>query len=106
MDGILMGGKKSRCPVIARPCAMRLARGGVPAASLMALARGRAFRPRWPMEDDAYRELKEGSWLEQQRWGGDVAAALGRRRFPCLAFKSAQVSGLQAGEQLASMAIG
>ena len=26
-----------------------------------------AFRPRWHIEDDTYRELKEGSWLEQQR---------------------------------------
>src|SRR6266699_1677708 len=41
----------------------------------MALRRGLAFRPRWHIEDDTYRELKEGSWLEQQRWGRDVAAA-------------------------------
>ena len=26
-----------------------------------------AFRPRWHIEDDTYRELKEGSWLEKQR---------------------------------------
>ena len=26
-----------------------------------------AYRPHWHIEDDAYRELKEGSWLEQQR---------------------------------------
>jgi hypothetical protein len=28
----------------------------------MALPRGLAFRPRWHIEDDAYRELKEG-WM-------------------------------------------
>src|SRR5438093_3100112 len=35
-----------------------------------------AFRPRWHIEDDTYRELKEGWGLEQQRWGRDFAAAL------------------------------
>ncbi len=28
-----------------------------------------AFRPRWHVEDDAYRELKEGWRLEKQPWG-------------------------------------
>jgi hypothetical protein len=37
-----------------------------------------AFRPRWYIEDDAYRELKEGWGLEKQHWGRDLAAALGR----------------------------
>jgi hypothetical protein len=64
-----------------------------------------AFRPRWHIEDDTYRELKEGSWLEQQRWGRDVAAALGRTTLTCLAFNTAQVYRLQAGERLAAMAI-
>ncbi len=64
-----------------------------------------AFRPRWHIEDDAYRELKEGWGLEQQRWGRDVAAALGRTTLTCLAFNTAQVYRLQAGERLASMAI-
>jgi len=50
-----------------------------------------AFRPRWHIEDDAYRELKEGWGLEQQRWGRDVAAALGRTTLTCLAFNTAQV---------------
>src|SRR5947209_4210191 len=54
-----------------------------------------AFRPRWHIEDDTYRELKEGWGLEQQRWGRDVAAA----------FNTAQVYRLQAGERLASIAI-
>jgi hypothetical protein len=57
-----------------------------------------AFRPRWHIEDDAYRELKEG-------WGRDVAAALGRTALTCLAFNTAQVYRLRAGERLASMAI-
>ena len=65
-----------------------------------------AFRPRWHMEDDTYRELKEGWGLEKQRWGRDCAAALGRTTLTCLAFNTAQVYRLQAGERLASVAIG
>jgi hypothetical protein len=64
-----------------------------------------AFRPRWHIEDDTYRELKEGWGLEQQRWGRDFAAALGRTTLTCLAFNTAQVYRLQAGERLAAMAI-
>ena len=63
------------------------------------------FRPRWHIEDDAYRELKEGWGLEKQRWGRDLAAALGRTTLTCLAFNTAQVYRLQAGERLASLAI-
>ena len=57
-----------------------------------------AYRPRWHIEDDTYRELKE-------RWGRDFAAALGRTTLTCLAFNTAQVYRLQAGERLAGMAI-
>lgn len=64
-----------------------------------------AFRPRWHIEDDTFRELKEGWGLEKQRWGRDFAAALGRTTLTCLAFNTAQVYRLQAGERLASMAI-
>jgi hypothetical protein len=64
-----------------------------------------AFRPRWHIEDDTYRELKEGWGLEKQRWGRDGAAALGRTTLTCLAFNTAQVYRLQAGERLAAMAI-
>jgi hypothetical protein len=64
-----------------------------------------AYRPRWHIEDDTYRELKEGWGLEQQRWGRDVAAALGRTTLTCLAFNTAQVYRLQAGERLTGMAI-
>jgi len=34
-----------------------------------------AYRPRWHIEDDTYRELKEGWALEEQRWGRDSAAS-------------------------------
>ncbi len=64
-----------------------------------------AFRPRWHIEDDAYRELKEGWGLEKQRWGRDFAAALGRTTLTCLAFNTAQVYRLRAGERLAAVAI-
>lgn len=64
-----------------------------------------AFRPRWHIEDDTYRELKEGWGLEQQRWGRDFAAVFGRTTLTCLAFNTAQVYRLQAGDRLASTAI-
>jgi hypothetical protein len=64
-----------------------------------------AFRPRWHIENDAYRELKEGWGLEKQRWGRDLAAARGRIALTCLAFNTAQVYRLQVGERLATMAI-
>ena len=71
----------------------------------MALPRGLAFRPRWHSEEETSRELKEGWGLEKQRWGHDFAAALGRTTLTCLALNTAQVSRLQAGERLATMAI-
>src|SRR6266851_3426675 len=64
-----------------------------------------AYRPRWHIEDDTYRELKEGWGLEKQHWGRDLAAALGRITLTCLAFNTAQVYRLQAGQQLAAVAI-
>jgi len=64
-----------------------------------------AYRPRWHIEDDTYRELKEGWGLEQQCWGRDLAAAMGRTTLTCLAFNTARVYRLQAGERLAGMAI-
>jgi hypothetical protein len=64
-----------------------------------------AYRPRWHIEDDGFRELKEGWGLEQQRWGRDCAAALGRTTLTCLAFNTAQVYRLQAAERLALVAI-
>ena len=64
-----------------------------------------AYRSRWHIEDDTFRELKEGWGLEKQHWGRDVAAMLGRTTLTCLAFNTAQVYRLQAGERLAAMAI-
>ena len=64
-----------------------------------------AFRPRWHIEDDIFRELKEGWGLEKQRWGRDLAAAVGRTTLTCLAFNTTQVYRLRAGERLAGQAI-
>ena len=64
-----------------------------------------AYRSRWHIEDDAYQELKEGWGLEEQRWGRDAEAALGRTTLACLAFNTAQVYRSRAGGKLAKMAI-
>jgi hypothetical protein len=63
------------------------------------------FRPRWHIENDGYRELKEGWGLEEQRWGRDVAAARARVTLACLAFNTAQVYRSAAGERLAKQGI-
>jgi hypothetical protein len=64
-----------------------------------------AYRPRWHIEDDGYRELKEGWGLEEQRWGRDAEAARGRVALTCLAFNTAQVYRTRAGERLAKQGI-
>ena len=64
-----------------------------------------AFRPRWHIEDDNYRELKEGWGLEAQRWGRDAAAAHGRTTLTCLAFNTAQVYRTRGGAQVAQLGI-
>jgi len=64
-----------------------------------------AYRPRWHIEDDSFRELKEGWRLEKQRWGRDLAAVQAGVTLTCLAFNTAQVYRLQAGQRLASLAI-
>lgn len=64
-----------------------------------------AYRPRWHIEDDAYRELKEGWGLEEQRWGRDATAAHGRVALTCLAFNTAQVYRSRAGQRLAKKGI-
>jgi hypothetical protein len=64
-----------------------------------------AYRPRWHLEDETFRELKEGWGLEKQHWGRDFAATVGRSTLTCLAFNTAQVYRSQAGERLAAMAI-
>jgi hypothetical protein len=64
-----------------------------------------AFRPRWHIEDDGYRELKEGFGLEEQRWGRDAAAAQGRTTLTILAFNTTQVYRTRGGERLAKLGI-
>jgi hypothetical protein len=64
-----------------------------------------AYRPRWHIEDDAFRELKEGWGLEAQRWGRDAVAARGRVTLTCLAFNTAQAYRLAAGQRLAKKGI-
>jgi DDE family transposase len=64
-----------------------------------------AYRPRWHIEDDGYRELKEGWGLEEQRWGRDAAAARGRVALTCLAFNTAQAYRSRAGQRLAKQGI-
>lgn len=64
-----------------------------------------AYRPRWHIENGAYRELKEGWGLEEQRWGQDEAAARGRLTLTCLAFNTAQVYRARGGAKLATRGI-
>src|SRR4051794_2719429 len=64
-----------------------------------------AFRPRWHIENDGYRELKEGFGLEEQRWGRDAAAAHGRTTLTILAFNTAQAYRARGGERLAKIGI-
>jgi hypothetical protein len=64
-----------------------------------------AYRPRWHIENDAYRELKEGWHLESQRWGRDSATQHGRITLICLAFNTAQVYLSRAGGRIAAQGI-
>ena len=64
-----------------------------------------AFRPRWHIENDGYRELKEGFGLEEQRWGRDAAAARGRTTLTILAFNTTGVYRTRSGERLAKLGI-
>src|SRR3954463_6589611 len=64
-----------------------------------------AFRPRWHIENDGYRELKEGFGLERQRWGRDAAAAHRRTTLTIMAFNTAQVYRGRGGERLAKLGI-
>ncbi len=63
------------------------------------------YRPRWHIENDAYRELKEGWHLEEQLWGRNVAVQLARVTLTCLAFNTAQVYLSNSGERLAAKGI-
>jgi hypothetical protein len=64
-----------------------------------------AYRPRWHIENDTYRELKEGWHLEEELWGKDAAVQQGRVTLTCLAFNTAQVYLSQSGERLAAKGI-
>jgi len=64
-----------------------------------------AYRPRWHIENDAYRELKEGWGLEAQRWGRQEAVQLARITLTCLAFNTAQIYLSQSGKRLAAKGI-
>lgn len=63
------------------------------------------FRPRWHIENDGYRELKEGFGLEQQRWGRDASAAVCRTTLTILAFNTAQIYRTRGGVKLAQQGI-
>jgi len=69
------------------------------------MAAWQGYRPRWHVENDAYRELKEGWRLESQRWGRDEAVQRGRVTLTCLAFNTAQAYISQAGAKLAARGI-
>jgi hypothetical protein len=64
-----------------------------------------AYRPRWHVENDTYRELKEGWGLEAQRWGRQEAVQYARVTLTCLAFNTAQVFLSQSGKRLAAKGI-
>ncbi len=64
-----------------------------------------AFRARWHIENDAYRELKEGWGIERQPWGRDDAAARAHTTLAILAFNTVQVYRSRAGDPLAQRTI-
>lgn len=64
-----------------------------------------AYRPRWHIENDGYRELKEGFGLEQRRWGRDASAAHCRTTLTLLAFNTAQIYRCRGGQRLAKLGI-
>jgi hypothetical protein len=64
-----------------------------------------AFRPRWHIENDGYRELKEGFGLEARRWGRDAAAAHCRVALTILAFNTTQVYRCSGGQRRAKLGI-
>ena len=63
------------------------------------------FRARWHIENDAYRELKEGWHLESQRWGRDSMTQHGRVTLICMAFNTAQVYLSRSGTRVAAKGI-
>jgi hypothetical protein len=70
-----------------------------------AAAAFQGFRPRWHIENDAFRELKEGWRLEERIWGRDYSMQLARVTLTCLTFNTAQVLMTNSGESLAARGI-
>ena len=64
-----------------------------------------AYRRRWVIEDDTFRELKEGWGLERQPWGAQAATVCGRVSLTLLAFNTAQVYRAKGGAHLANQGI-
>lgn len=64
-----------------------------------------AYRDRWRIEDDTFRELKEGWGLEQQLWGTQGTTIRGRVTLTLLAFNTAQLYRTQGGQRLADKGI-
>lgn len=62
-------------------------------------------RNRWTIEDDVFRELKEGWGLEKQPWGKQMATIRGRVTLTMLAFNTAQVYRTRGGERLVAKGI-
>jgi Transposase DDE domain len=64
-----------------------------------------AYRDRWTIEDDTFRELKEGWGLERQPWGTRGTTIRGRVTLTLLAFNTAQLYRTQGGQRLADKGI-
>lgn len=64
-----------------------------------------AFRGRWRIEDDTFRELKEGWGLARSPWGTQGATVRGRVTLSLLAFNTAQLHRTRAGAHLADKGI-
>jgi hypothetical protein len=64
-----------------------------------------AYRDRWAVEDDTFRELKEGWGLERAQWGTRSNTVHGRVTLTLLAFNTAQLYRTQGGKQLADKGI-
>jgi hypothetical protein len=64
-----------------------------------------AYRDRWTIEDDTFRELKEGWGLERQPWGLRHETIRGRVTLTLLAFNTAQLYRTRGGRRLADTGI-
>lgn len=64
-----------------------------------------AYRQRWAIEDDTFRELKEGWGLERYPWGAQAATVRGRVTLTLLAFNTTQIYRAKVGAQLAETGI-